>query len=182
MGIRGSRPNPSRQIVSEPELIVDVAGVIAAAKEKGFIANCTTDIESIVKDHNIDIVLADDMSSAQSGSLSYNNGKWIMRINQKHHPKRRRFTMAHEFAHYYLHKEATTSFEDTTFFRNEKMNSIEYAANDFASKLLMPEEDVKNCIASGISNLSVLASRFDVSIDAMRNRITNLGYKLQNNE
>lgn len=181
MGVRGSRPNPSRQVVSEPELIVDVAGVIAAAREKGYIANCTTNIEAIVKDHNIDIIL-EDMNSAQSGTLSYNNGKWTMRINQKHHPKRRRFTMAHEFAHYYLHREATPYFEDTTFFRNDNTSSIEFAANDFASKLLMPENDVKTCIADGTSNLSELANRFDVSIDAMRNRIMNLGYKLQNNE
>jgi Zn-dependent peptidase ImmA (M78 family) len=181
MGVRGSRPNPSRPVVSEPELIVDVVGVIASARQKGYIANCNTKIEEIVKDHNIDIVM-EDMNSAQSGSLSYNNGKWVMRINQKHHPKRRRFTMAHEFAHYYLHREATPYFEDTTFFRNDNTSSIEFAANDFASKLLMPEEDVKKCISEGTSNLSDLANKFEVSIDAMRNRITNLGYKLQNNE
>ena len=181
MGTRGTRPNPSNDAINEPELIVDVDNVITAARNNGYIANCKTDIESIVKDHGIEILIK-PMDSAQSGYLTYANDRWVMGINEKHHPKRRRFTMAHEFAHYYLHKDASHSFEDATFFRNENLTSIEYAANDFASKLLMPEEDVRACIAGGTNELSALANQFDVSIDAMRNRIKNLGYKTTNDE
>ena len=62
------------------------------------------------------------------------------------------------------------------------MSDIEYRANEFASKLLMPEDSVRKAIAEGIRNLGMLAERFDVSSPAMKIRVQDLGYKLKQNE
>lgn len=178
MGIRGVRTNKISQDMVEPPLIVGIEDIISDAKAKGFIRDNTTDIIAIVQNADIQVVY-EEMSPAQSGYLKLINNKWVIGVNKNHHINRQRFTIAHEFAHYYLHRNATASFEDLTFFRNENTSAIEYAANDFAGKLLMPEEDVRNLISAGYTNLAKLAATFNVSIDAMRYRVINLGYKIQ---
>jgi Zn-dependent peptidase ImmA (M78 family) len=122
------------------------------------------------------------MDVAKSGSLSYIDGKWIMCINSSHNLKRQRFTMAHELGHYILHKGKNIEFVDTTFFRSDEMDSIEYNANEFASRLLMPEDDLRKLIDEDrIKNIGELASKFDVSSAAMKYRVISLGYRIKEN-
>ena len=177
MGTRGIRPNRANNIGDEPSLIVDVKTIIEKAKKDGYISNNVTNIKSIIENEGVDIKYCDDMPSSMSGKLEYTNDKWTISVNNNHHPNRRRFTMAHELAHYFLHRDSSASFEDTTFFRDDSYTPIEYAANSFASQLLMPEEDVRKCINSGVKSLNTLAGNFNVSVDAMKNRIKSLGYK-----
>ena len=119
------------------------------------------------------------MDNYLSGSLSYKDGVWIMTVNSKQHPKRQRFTLAHELAHYILHKEKNTEFQDSTFFRGNNMDSLEYMANDFAAALLMPDDKVNELIKNGIRNIGKLAERFDVSAAAMKYKVEKLGYKVR---
>ena len=81
-----------------------------------------------------------------------------------------------------LHRNKLQSFTDEVFFRKENKNDNEYKANEFASKLLMPEDSVRKAIAEGVRNLGVLAERFEVSSPAMKLRVQELGYKLKQNE
>lgn len=177
MGTRGIRPSVAKKLQDEPALILDVDSIIEKAKQDGYIKDNVTNIKSIIESEGVDISYCDDMPSYMSGKLECLNGKWVISVNNNHHPNRKKFTMAHELAHYFLHKDSSASFQDTTFFRDDSSSPIEYAANDFASKLLMPEDDVRNCITNGVKSLNELASIFKVSVDAMKNRIKSLGYK-----
>ncbi|MTG99410.1 ImmA/IrrE family metallo-endopeptidase [Myroides sp. BIT-d1] len=163
---------------NEPSLFKDVESVLQTARDKGLYEGNVLDIETLVE------VLPDvelsysEMSGGLSGSLKNDNGIWQMKINSKHHKNRQRFTIAHELGHYFLHKEKNTSFEDTTFFRGAKSNPIEYAANEFASAVLMPEDLIQELISNGVRELSELAGEFGVSASAMKYRLEKLGYIL----
>ena len=62
------------------------------------------------------------------------------------------------------------------------MDSIEYHANEFAARLLMPEKTVRNLIEEErIKNIGVLAEQFGVSSAAMKYRVLSLGYKMKDN-
>ena len=126
-----------------------------------------------------------DFEPEVSGSLSFNTikDKWIIGINKNHHPNRQRFTMAHEFAHFCLHKTTISDFEDGAFFRNSTVkNQIEREANEFAAELLMPKEEIEKIIKNGEKKLNNLADTFGVSVLAMRYRVIQIGYKLKDNE
>ena len=90
--------------------------------------------------------------------------------------------VAHELGHYMMHRNKAEAFTDEIFFRTESKEGIEYRANEFASKLLMPEDRVRKAIAEGVRNLGQLAERFYVSSPAMKVRVQELGYKLKQNE
>ena len=139
-------------------------------------------IRKICKDYKIDIK-REGMNPEISGKLEQNNNKWCITINSKHSVNRQRYTLAHEFAHYCLHRNAKSSFEDTAFFRKEEnKTAMEYEANQFAAELLMPERDIKDAISNDIVSLKDLANLFGVSLIAMRTRLTALGYKLVDDE
>ncbi len=53
---------------------------------------------------------------------------------------------------------------------------MEYAANMFAADLLMPEDRIREEISNGTRDLSELANKFSVSIEAMKYKVESLGY------
>ena len=182
MGIKGKRINNNQQKYQEPELIAGVKDILKMASEKGLYSANSLNIEEVIKTFP-DIELREEpLQSNYSGYFRYENGKWVIGVNMLHHKNRRRFTLAHELGHYILHKEKNVDIVDTTFFRNNETDSIEYIANEFASKLLMPEDEVRNFIdIQGIKNIGELAEKFEVSASAMKYRIISLGYKLKDN-
>lgn len=178
MGVRGRRIVNN---VDEPTLLGNIDDIIKKANEDGFITSNKVDIVSIVKDHGI-IIKEELLPSTTSGYLAYVNESWIIGVNKNHSPRRKRFTIAHEFAHYCLHKSEKNYFVDAVFFRDNNPTSIEYFANTFAANLLMPEELIDCSIRSGILSLKDLADIFDVSLLALKNRLLHLGYQLEDDE
>jgi Zn-dependent peptidase ImmA (M78 family) len=178
MGVRGRRIVKD---VDEPTLLGNIDDIIKNAKKAGFIKNNKVDIYSIVKDQGI-IIREEVLPNSKSGYLAFIDGFWIICVNKNHSPRRKRFTIAHEFAHYCLHRSEKNYFVDTVFFRDDNLTSIEYAANSFAAKLLIPDDFIIESINKGILSLVDLANRFDVSLLALKNRIVGLGYKLEDDE
>lgn len=178
MGVRGRR---IVQDINEPTLLGNIDDIISEAQKNGFVTDCSVNIEAILNRYNIEIKRV-DMPPAKSGYLKKIENHWIIGVNRNHHPHRQRFTMAHEFAHYILHRDDNNFFEDEIFYRDENQTSIEFAANAFASKLLMPDDLIKMIIAGGVKSLKELALRFDVSTLAVKNRVISLGYKVINDE
>lgn len=183
MGIKGNRQkNNASTKFQEPDLLVGVDDVLKSAHEKGFYTGNSLNIEEVVKSFNDIQIVYEQMEANQSGSISNVNGKWVICINKNHNVKRQRFTLAHELGHYILHKGKNVEFVDTTFFRSDEMDSIEYSANEFAARLLMPEIVVRNLIDNEhIKNIGVLAEQFGVSSLAMKYRVLSLGYKMKDN-
>lgn len=122
-------------------------------------------------------IINDDLSAEISGLIEYaSDGGFIIAINKYHSYERRRFTLAHEFAHYAMHKEyiiKNKKIIDTALFR-DRQNQIENEANKFASKLLMPKDDFIEAIKNGKKRLGDLAEHFGVTAAAVKYR----AYKL----
>jgi Zn-dependent peptidase ImmA (M78 family) len=178
MGVKGRRIITG---IEEPTLLGDIDSIINDARTRGFISDYLVNIEAIIKSFDI-AILKEDLPSTISGYLKKFGDKWTIGINKNHHIRRQRFTLAHEFAHFCLHRSDNGFFEDTIFFRDENLTSIEYAANTFAANLLMPEEAVRNLIRSGIVTIKDLSEKFNISTLAMKNRVISLGYKIKDDE
>jgi Zn-dependent peptidase ImmA (M78 family) len=171
MGVKGIR----KRNIGEPTLIKDVKDVIDKASNDGFINGYCVDIESIIRNEkNLELVRDNNMESSISGSLSMDNQlrKWVIKVNSKHHIKRQRYTMAHEYAHYKLHKDDLGKFVDEEiYFRNRNKNAIEYNADRFASELLMPEKLFIEAVKiKNIREVEKLADMFQVSSIAIEIR------------
>src|SRR5690554_6330693 len=74
--------------------------LLARAQEKG-IETDPLDIERLVRSFGIRLSVV-PMDDEISGHLSLDEKGWIISINSLHHPKRQRFTLAHELGHYLL--------------------------------------------------------------------------------
>ena len=164
----------------------DVESIIEKAKKNGFITGYEINIEEIVKGEGINLVKDHDMESSRSGILKMdkNSGKWVIIVNGKHHIKRQRFTIAHEFAHYCLHKDEQGTFVDEEiYFRKDHENSIEYNADSFASELLMPKYLFEKAVkVDGIKKIKELSEKFNVSTMAVIIRAEKLDFKTKTHE
>lgn len=108
---------------------------------------------------------------------------WIL-LDEASHPHRKRFSIAHELGHHFLHLETDGEMidRDTNFFRvneyaskeitQERLKEIE--ANQFAAALLMPERLIRQSWQDRPS-ISKLARLFQVSEETMGYRIASLG-------
>lgn len=89
---------------------------------------------------------------------------------------RDRFTIAHELGHFCLahgprHRDIEGNLYQTSH------DPIERAANKFAAQLLMPEKVVEFAVKiSELSTVREMADYFQVSYQAMRIRLQQLGY------
>lgn len=115
-----------------------------------------------------------DLGDEASGFLNELGDRWCIFINKYENIRRQRFTIAHELAHYILHKNNKKLVKDLIFFRDENNNDEEKEANEFAAELLMPEERVRDYIKNGCNTIKLLADKFNLSTPAVRYR----AYKL----
>lgn len=117
----------------------------------------------------------------------------ILDRSQNKNSDRKRFTIAHELGHYFLHREMTKEITDTVKTMNRTKSywdNFEYQANDFAANLLMPRSYIfKESMAlitqhkqhkrdekmPQIYFINALAYKFGVSTQAMTYRLKNLG-------
>ncbi|MCL2576354.1 MAG: ImmA/IrrE family metallo-endopeptidase [Defluviitaleaceae bacterium] len=96
----------------------------------------------------------------------------VISVKWGENPKRQRFTMAHELGHFFLHRNDEPLIIS---FRSDR-SPREYEADEFAAKILMPKEMLtKHYEDMLIKRAFVLASKFNVSVPAMKYRLDNLG-------
>jgi Zn-dependent peptidase ImmA (M78 family) len=115
------------------------------------------------------------LADGVSGFLHRRSGDWIIGVNSLHHKNRQRFTIAHELGHYFLHRDQG-DFEDRALFRKDlQVNHLEYEANSFASKILMPEDDFKKALVVDRATVDAIAEKFEVSVAAAQYRAEGLG-------
>ncbi|HXA29422.1 MAG TPA: ImmA/IrrE family metallo-endopeptidase [Candidatus Angelobacter sp.] len=100
-------------------------------------------------------------------------GRWVIAVNAKDAPVRRRYTTLHEGKHVIDGKSEALMYPPhfglTTRDRSERM------ANYFAACVLMPKTWLKRDWAAGLQDPERLADRFDVSQVAMIRRLEQLG-------
>jgi Zn-dependent peptidase ImmA (M78 family) len=136
------------------------------------------DVEGLATSIGLKVSL-ETMPNEISGYLRKKDGYWILGVNSLHHPNRRRFTIAHELGHYFLHRHLG-DFEDTVIFRREQQpNPREYEANEFAARLLMPEDKFLLARNRLNNDIGAIAHEFGVSELATRFRIDNVIRQLE---
>ena len=104
----------------------------------------------------------------------------LIKVNRKDGITRQRFTVAHEIAHFLLHKHVIDSNEkgiiDNVLYRSNTSNRNEIEANHLDAYIVMPSEVVKK-IWREEKDLDQLANDFNVSVSALKLRLENLGLK-----
>lgn len=94
-------------------------------------------------------------------------------VNTNESVLRKRFTVAHEIAHFLLHRRQLDEGElvDDTMYRSGLSSTEEAQANKLAAQILMPHTLIESLIASGVRDVEGLANNLQVSIPAMRIRL-----------
>lgn len=126
-----------------------------------------------------------DLDNGVSGFLRQteeNSSVYEIVVNKNHGPKRKRFTVAHELGHFFMHKHLISRSmqpafraEAGTMNKNDLIKEYhEVEANRFAASILLPEEKVREKHANGM-RVSELAAYFNVSEMAVGYRLKNLG-------
>ena len=168
-----------RQIESVVEQLLKQAGI----------SSPPIPVEKLAENRGAEIryVPFEGSSEDVSGMLYQDAGKTIIGVNLHHRSSRQRFTIAHELGHLCLHA-VDRLYLDRDFrvtWRNgvsslaTDMSEIE--ANEFAADLLMPgsmlrrDLDGRSVDYEEDDVLRGLADRYNVSLQAMVFRLTNLG-------
>ncbi len=151
--------------------------VIAFCKEKGLIDGDILDIERLIRESNELILEKSDIGDYDAYIQKIGSDKFRIVINSKHPITRQRFSMAHEYAHYQLHRTeiANMPMGEQILHRSVERNRVEYEANDFASNILMPEAGFRALVRVKKGNISQIAEALSVSALAVRYRAKNLG-------
>ncbi|MDQ1186377.1 ImmA/IrrE family metallo-endopeptidase [Agrobacterium larrymoorei] len=138
--------------------------------------NIPVKLGELARDLGIEVKVA-TLNPGISGEIrkdSENNiSKYKIRINRHEKKERQRFTLAHEIAHFLLHKDKIgDGLTEDILYRSTLSNALEYEANRFAAELIMPDavlEEMQIDFESVDEDAIVdLAERFGVSKDAMR--------------
>ncbi len=185
MGAIGNKPRKFRstEYFEEPEMLVDLDSIRNKAIEEGYVDGNRFDIENFIKKKYPNIIIKrEKLASDISGKLTKEDGVWIMTVNSLHPSVRQRYTLGHELGHYLNHRDSIKSFEDSVFFRSSQKSSMEYMADQFAARLLMPESDINALLKSGVKTVKEMAFKFDVSLEAMKYRLEQLGYGVKKND
>lgn len=114
-----------------------------------------------------------DMSGRIERTAEYGGASgYAIFVNKNHHPNRRRFTIAHEIAHFALHKEQIgDGVYDDAMYRSGLPHRTEVEANRLAADILMPWHLVSKATREGYSSVSDIAKKFGVSETAMSIRL-----------
>lgn len=137
--------------------------------------------EQVAIKQGIDVYTTDlsEIDKDICGFIKYEDEKFSIVIEQSHHINRRKFTLAHELGHYFLHPDIIKwegifiDNKETMMFRGWVWTVEETQANMFAAEYLMPESEVRKLYDQyGVTE--ILATHFKVSLLAMAYRIDNV--------
>jgi len=126
------------------------------------------------------LVYRSDLSTEIAGkivretSLLSDYSGFAVHINMHDNPRRQRFTLAHEIAHYVLHRDLIgDGVTDDAMYRSKLGDIYERQANRMAADILMPAPLVRSEYRIQPA-IAPLAQAFNVSMDAMAIRVNEL--------
>ena len=112
-----------------------------------------------------------------SGLIEPDGDGFVVKINRFESKERQRFTIAHEIAHYLIHRDRINAgIFDSVLYRSNLSSRMEAEANRLAADIVMPSQAVTAAISKRLSKLdedgiSELAEEFGVSKQAMTIRV-----------
>ncbi len=143
-------------------------------------------IVGIANDLGIEVFETRDFEGEQSGAIVENeNGSFFIYVKESDPWTRKKFTIAHEIAHYLEHQDFfKEKKEHVSLYRQPTHNGfegrivkMELEANDLAADLLMPKKVFKK-IWRKAKTVSEVAKFFEVSQSAVTWRGIKLGEKM----
>jgi len=98
---------------------------------------------------------------------------YTIQVNSTDPFNRRRFTVAHEIAHFLLHRHRNNDgFKDDRMYRSPgATDAVEAEANRLAADIIMPRRIIRKLLDQGISDPKMMANMLQVSPDAMAIRL-----------
>jgi hypothetical protein len=137
----------------------------------------------IARDLGLEVYRAHGWPEDQSGVIIKDNGTpsgYAIFVNAIHPEVRRRFTIAHEIAHFILHRDLIgDGIQDDTLYRSGLSNRVEAQANKLAADILMPRHLIEAVVSAGrvaADDVAGLARIFNVSRGAMSIRLLGVPY------
>lgn len=152
------------------------------------ISQAPINVEQIATSLGITISKAPTEDDISGFLLRSPDGSAILGVNALHHMNRQRFTIAHEIGHFELHKHDQVHVDRSVVKLRNQISSKgedheEIEANRFAAELLMPEDllirDLLEFAEMDLNDerrMQQLAKKFQVSVQAMTNRLVSLGF------
>lgn len=160
-----------QEILDETELLLVPVEIIKIANYYGFSV-----FEFDMEDEVSGMILVNDNTIEKYGTNK------IIVVNSNHSSTRKRFTVAHELAHYIIQGKPRKCYAHRD---SGVYNSEEREANSFASALLMPEDDLRSFIDSyevhygnkptALNAVKLVMMRYNVSQSAAQVRLIKLG-------
>lgn len=164
--------NELAKIAPEERLIVD-----------RHLSSYPVKLGQLAKDLGVEIKVS-GIGTGISGQIRREDEKYVIRVNRNEARERQRFTIAHELAHYLLHRgiidSSPAGITDTVLYRSGAPERIEYEANRLAAMIVMPmplvERELKEKFGGVVTEATIdgLASLFEVSKAAMEIKLSNL--------
>ena len=116
----------------------------------------------------------------RSGLIERSDGTYTIKINRHEIRERQRYTLAHEIAHFLLHRniiDSSGEIIDNVLYRSGQSQQVEYEANRLAADLIMPEHAIRSDVSAiGIpvtdEVIEQLAREWEVSKAAMEIRLS----------
>lgn len=156
-----------------PEKTMNTPGQVIAKYQR----EAPVDVVGIAEGLGIHVWEMENMSPNVSGKLfkdSLNGGfsGFSIVVRKSDSVPRKRFTVAHEIAHFILHKEKLDGgVVDDALYRSGLGNKEETEANRLAADILMPYSLIKNLVGQGYRNPVALAEKLLVSKTAIGIRL-----------
>jgi hypothetical protein len=138
------------------------------------------DVEALARDLGIRVYRDPNLGRDISGKIVRETGNglkpgYAIAVNAREAFVRQRYTIAHELSHFLLHQEKIGyGVTEDALYRGPFSAPQEREANAKAAEILMPADLVRRAHAQ-TQSISVLASQFRASDDAMRIRLRELG-------
>lgn len=100
------------------------------------------------------------------------NGEYTITVNSIHHTNRKRFTIAHELAHFLEHRHLIgDGVDDDMMYRSHLSNKVEREANAIAARILMPDHLLEYVGDQLDGDMDAVARRLGVSRQALSLRL-----------
>ena len=121
------------------------------------------------------IYLSSNLSPYIFGKIVKNgeSNKYEIYVNKRNEEEERRYTVAHELAHYILHRDDIgDGIEDDALYQSGLSTDKEVEANTLASRMLIPYDFlIEELKKAETLDLKYLGKVFQVPIHAMANRL-----------
>ena len=168
----------ARRQPRETEPMAVASAPLAVEIVEGFLHSAPVDVRAMAS--ALDLRIVEEDLGEISGKIErdwLDPDDFVITINERHAEVRKRFTIAHEIAHFVLHRDLIgNGIVDDALYRDARIgDQKERQANRYAARLLMPRDLVRSVWNEGYSTKVGLASRFWVSTAVAEIRMEELG-------